>query len=83
MDKTEIQEPWLGTKNQDSIVGTRIKYTPTWIKNGENLTSIEISTIGSRTENNKTQLVLKFQWQGLELKLSSQSKTYVPFKFMT
>jgi hypothetical protein len=28
-------------------------------------------------------LVLKFQWQGLELKLSSQSKTYVPFKFMT
>jgi hypothetical protein len=51
VDGIEIQKPQLRIKNQDSVVGTRIRNTPTPIENGENPTNIEILTIGSKIKN--------------------------------
>ncbi len=70
--RTKIQESRLGTKNQDSIVGTRIKNTPIRTKNEEEPTSTKILTIGSRKINEEDPINTKISM------IRSRTKTELP-----
>jgi hypothetical protein len=74
--KIEIQDPWLGTKNQDSVAWTGIRNTLIQTENGEDPTGIEISTIRSRTKNMVNPI-------GTEILMTrSKTKTELPIENM-
>jgi hypothetical protein len=80
MDRTKIQEPRLGTRNQDLVVGTKIRDMPTLTKNEEDPIGTEILTIRSRTENKEDPIRTKISRTRSRTKIELPTKNLCSIK---